>query len=395
MSIAQSKSKSIPSVDTISGLPPFPGVVPLSTSAPVVSWGAGRVVSDGDNPASALGGAGVPAGAGGAVTLGLSYSTYLTAPSPDARLAPNYRVTAYNGAGLFDFKPIRLGRQARAQVGGGARGHITEFTGAARARLLRQFNKLKREHVSSAYFLTLTYPADFPSARETKRHLDILLKRLARKFPGCAGIWKLEPQRRGAPHYHICLLGAAYRGRFRQWVRSMRSWLSRAWYDIVSSGDERHLRAGTQFDAVRSHRHALAYISKYLDKAKYTLADSQPGRFWGVFGPIEEYQGQEFVFVLSGRQALDFFRVLDKLRLVAARRKTDPDRRRRAVRYARRRRADYRSRWYIADVGQLVRYISGSPPLGITENSRPHSNAGLHPLRSCSSERGGSPGQPS
>jgi len=68
-------------------------------------------------------------------------------------------------------------------------------------------------------------------------------------------------------------------------IRRFRQWLALTWYRIVGSGDERHLRAGTNVEAVRSHRGVMAYAAKYMTK----LVDGEgwegwdkPGRYWGV-----------------------------------------------------------------------------------------------------------------
>lgn len=49
----------------------------------------------------------------------------------------------------------------------------------------------------------------------------------------------LEFQDRGAPHYHILITGILDRQE-----------LSRMWYDIVNSGDPRHLQAGTSIQFI-------------------------------------------------------------------------------------------------------------------------------------------------
>jgi hypothetical protein len=56
--------------------------------------------------------------------------------------------------------------------------------------------------------LTLTYPGDWlivaPNAEVVKRHFQALCKRYGRAWgEPLIGPWKLEFQRRGAPHFHI------------------------------------------------------------------------------------------------------------------------------------------------------------------------------------------------
>jgi hypothetical protein len=53
---------------------------------------------------------------------------------------------------------------------------------------------------------------------------------LRREFSGCSAIWKLEPQKRGAPHFHLLVWGIA----FLHYQR-----LARRWFEIVGSNDPR------------------------------------------------------------------------------------------------------------------------------------------------------------
>lgn len=90
------------------------------------------------------------------------------------------------------------------------------------------------------------------------------------------GVWKLEPQTRGAPHFHLLTVGAPFLAK---------EWLSRSWYEVVGSHDQRHLSAGTNVQLARSHRGVVAYAAKYVAKHQALPTDWQDGvgRWWGVF----------------------------------------------------------------------------------------------------------------
>jgi len=168
------------------------------------------------------------------------------------------------------------------QVGGGIRGVIAGFSVDARRRLMYLIAGVEREAVLPL-FLTLTYPAIFPDPKTSKRHLDIFIKRLRRAFPGIGLIWKLEPQERGAPHYHIMTWGCD--------LKSLQEFVPLAWFDIAGGGDMKHLtwhRGG--FDnqhcvqQVNSFRGVWNYAAKYLGKT-FDVAgwsDKWTGRYWGV-----------------------------------------------------------------------------------------------------------------
>jgi len=138
--------------------------------------------------------------------------------------------------------------------------------------------------------VTLTYPGEFVTAGASKVHLDAWLRRLGRRVGKWAGIWRIEPQQRGAPHYHgVFFVSPDGLGDKGAWLDELRRWVSQSWYEVVGSGDERHLRAGTRVALVQSYRHFLAYVSKYHAKvlpedAKLEGGWERPGRWWGLRG---------------------------------------------------------------------------------------------------------------
>jgi hypothetical protein len=84
----------------------------------------------------------------------------------------------------------------------------------------------------------LTYPSEYPEdGRAFKRHLDTFQKRLKRM--NIQYFTVLEFQDRGAPHYHTLITGILDRQE-----------LSRMWFEIVGSGDPRHLQAGTSIQFI-------------------------------------------------------------------------------------------------------------------------------------------------
>lgn len=121
-------------------------------------------------------------------------------------------------------------------------------------------------------FITLTYPAEYPcNGRETKAHLNGFLQFLRRK--GVKSVWVLEFQSRGAPHYH---------GIVSEFVAKEE--ISERWYRIVGSGDEKHLKAGTGINAVRSKGQLYGYLSTYIRKLDQKITPEgfeDMGRFWG------------------------------------------------------------------------------------------------------------------
>lgn len=161
--------------------------------------------------------------------------------------------------------------------GGGIRGIIGGFSGASRKRMIDLVHQVDRNAVNPPLFVTLTYPGEYPTDwRVYKRHLDSWLKRLLRRWPGAGVLWRLEYQRRGAPHYHVLVFHVSF---------IPADWLAESWYQVVGSGDSRHLAAGTQVARVHTWRGASYYCAKYLAKT-CEGADLPTGRMWGIRGEV-------------------------------------------------------------------------------------------------------------
>lgn len=172
------------------------------------------------------------------------------------------------------------------------RGIIRGFSTRSRRRLLQRIAQINRNdrRVARPLFVTLTYPAAFPTMRASKRDLDVFGKRIRRKYPQASYFWRLEPQRRGAPHYHLIVFGVDF---------IPKTWLSRAWFEVVGTKDPVHLKAGTQVKRIRSWRGVWSYASKYLAKVEGEVVNEETGevlgdewgRHWGIVGaenlPIE------------------------------------------------------------------------------------------------------------
>lgn len=146
--------------------------------------------------------------------------------------------------------------------------------------------------------VTFTYPIEFPTdGIKVKRDLKVMKQRLKR-----AGIiknlWVLEFQERGAPHIHMALPESVDK-----------AWLSNLWYEVVGSGDLKHLRAGTRIEPIRDPLKIASYFCGYLRKRKQKTVPegfTHVGRFWGStekIGIISEYN-QEFQSEHDMRRAL-------------------------------------------------------------------------------------------
>jgi hypothetical protein len=185
---------------------------------------------------------------------------------------------------------------------------ITGWSRQSRANMVKtlcqlDYTPLFTDPTRLPAMLTLTYPGDWvtvaPHGKAVKSHLKILRKRYRRAWgQDLACVWKLEFQRRGAPHIHLLMVppdGVAERHSFRQWI-------SKAWADVVNHPDPaeyaRNVLAGTGLDwapglrstdpkrvAVYFTKHGAFAAKEYqhcVPKA-WQEKGRGPGRFWGYW----------------------------------------------------------------------------------------------------------------
>lgn len=194
----------------------------------------------------------------------------------------------------------------RPRAGGGRRQTISEFSRASRRRLLQLLNSLNRNKIKLPLFITLTYPGEFPEdPRVWKKHLQAWRRRMLRKFGRCPMVWRLEFQKRGAPHFHLLAFVDAP-------LAEVRGFVSGSWYEACGKISAEHLRAGTNVEAVRSWAGVNAYAAKYMGKLEKLAAGVEnPGRFWGVW--LKELLPISFEVVpLTHYQALRIRRIYRK-----------------------------------------------------------------------------------
>lgn len=181
-------------------------------------------------------------------------------------------------------------------------------------RLMRTVSAVRRDCLP--IFVTLTFPADYPTIERAKRDLDAFLKRLARKFPEVAGVWKLEPQRRGAPHFHLLVWGADF--------EALQEFVPLAWFQVVKSDDPNHL-AWHRGELGNSHcvqqiktlGGVSWYINKYMSKEVGSQFDW--GRWWGVFHRDNLPLGEVVNMEVTEEKAIEFIRYMRRFAHIRSR----------------------------------------------------------------------------
>lgn len=194
---------------------------------------------------------------------------------------------------------------------GAKREGITTFTRQARARMVRTLTTLDYAPLfvedSRPAMVTLTLPGDWekiaPSAAEFKKIVNRFKTHYRRAWGvPIVGVWKLEFQKRGAPHLHILMTVPS--GRARGGGQEWREWLALAWAGACSTAEllgdkaaEQHIAAGTGTHysaanwgdakriAVYYAKHGLYSDKEYQNQAPdLWVSAGSVGRFWGYWG---------------------------------------------------------------------------------------------------------------
>lgn len=131
------------------------------------------------------------------------------------------------------------------------RGKVTGFSRKSRKNLLELFASLKPQ--KKTVFITLTYPAKFPDPKTAKAHLRAFIERLRRLSDTACGVWRLEFQKRGAPHFHLLMWGLPF---------IAKEDIQKMWGDIID-----HAKPFTRIELILTSRKVMMYVSKYVAKA--------------------------------------------------------------------------------------------------------------------------------
>lgn len=216
------------------------------------------------------------------------------------------------GGSLVIAKPVRPdGGDFGEGQNGGLRGRVVGFSSGSRRRLMRIIASVERQQ--RPVFVTMTYPDSFPEdAKKWKRDIDVFGKRLRRKFPVAGFVWRVEFKERKtgektgeiAPHFHLLVYGANY--------HLLRAFVPGAWYKVVGSGEESHLKASTRVEHIYSFGGIMRYVGKYISKED-EFPPEWCGRVWGVVGREQMPWAVRVTISLSEAEGISLVRLGRKM----------------------------------------------------------------------------------
>jgi len=192
------------------------------------------------------------------------------------------------------FLPGGVKARGPQEAGGGfpedvRRGVVRGFSAASRRRLRVRLMEIDWARLD-AMWVTLTYHKHWDDSWTGWKHdLGVLRKRLARSGMAAEGIiWRMEFQKRGAPHFHLVL---GYASGLAPDRAQLRSWVRDNWAEIIGESDNAaHLEHGTDVVTVRVMPEKggmgalMGYLLKEMSKGHQAGAGTATGRVWGVSG---------------------------------------------------------------------------------------------------------------
>lgn len=200
-------------------------------------------------------------------------------------------------------------REDEEQTPPAKRGKCHGYGESPRRRMRERVHAIRRD--ATGLFLTLTYQDKRPSPERVKKDLEAFWAWLEREYNGehvqnISCIWKMEPQERGMPHFHLIVYGVPF-------IPVQKA--SRRWHEITNQTGDAHRKSGVEIEtAVNQDGRLQGYLAGYMTKMHDHWPGAEPGdewwdtgRWWGKKGeaylPIAEWE--DTVVKLHQKEAMN------------------------------------------------------------------------------------------
>lgn len=197
-----------------------------------------------------------------------SYSPYLNKSS----------ISVYNNS--ISLTSMNRNRTLYYQPNDFHRGVIQEFSRKARFRMLMLLSKIHLQSYQSTIFVTLTYHKIFPKdLKNLKNQLNKFLIYLKRNYKNSDFVWRLELQKRGAPHYHLFIFSKTLIE--KKDIPQIQTTIKKIWFKCINDKNKWMDSYSVRIDLIDNHQKVFAYISKYAGKTNESKQTPSLGRRWG------------------------------------------------------------------------------------------------------------------
>lgn len=177
------------------------------------------------------------------------------------------------------FKPLKS-RSREKYSKKGTRSTIKDFSKRSRFRLFTTLAKIGGKHVNKPIFLSLTYHYGHTRQNNsTKSNLHAFLVELRDFDRNVQFIWRIEYQKRGAPHYHLFIFPDPEKNVDN--IEKYKVKISQIWHRIADPMSKAHKEYGCKIVDITNYRKACFYLNKYIAKLPEGKADITEGKHWG------------------------------------------------------------------------------------------------------------------
>lgn len=160
------------------------------------------------------------------------------------------------------------------------RGSVKKFSRKSRFRLFTALAKIRADLPHKPLFVSLSYHYGHRLIiDDNKTHLHHFLVRLRQYDLNVQFIWRIELQKRGAPHFHLIIFPGVRLDGFKEDDYNIK--ISSLWHEIADPKSRAHKEYGCKVKTIDSYREACIYLSKYVAKEPIECGSSLMGKHWG------------------------------------------------------------------------------------------------------------------
>jgi len=197
------------------------------------------------------------------------------------------------------------------------KGDIRKFSVNSKRRFVKELAHINLICYGNPLFVTLTYRNTLPKdGKELQRHLNLFLTKLRRYRENFHYVWRLEFQKRGAPHFHLVLLPLFSVDKKYLW--KYRRLLINNWRESIGDWDADLEKYAVKTDFVEGKKNVFSYISKYATKPDEIESNTYFGRRFGMSRDMNQHPiVQTFIsnrdFYLFRKLVYNFLKKKNKL----------------------------------------------------------------------------------
>lgn len=158
---------------------------------------------------------------------------------------------------------------------------IHGFSANSRRNMKKKLSTIRFDLYPERFFVTLTFGKVFEKDHvKLKRQVDNFNKVLNRFGNNISFIWKLELQKRGAPHLHYIILFRDHLSYKRRNALAHR--IREAWHRSLVYKDSFTFACSVHVEEIRDTKKTINYIVKYMNKLDESPDDVHLGRRWAT-----------------------------------------------------------------------------------------------------------------